>query len=70
MLEAVCILKGIKPVRMKDPASGQMVDNFWEGEHILLQMKSLTNHASMCDWAHCHACVVKAAVSIPTVHSE
>lgn len=30
VLEAVCILKGMRPVRLKDPQSGQMVDSYWE----------------------------------------
>ncbi|KAI8464307.1 MAG: dynein heavy chain and region D6 of dynein motor-domain-containing protein [Monoraphidium minutum] len=30
VLEAVCVLKGAKPVRSKDTATGQMVDNYWE----------------------------------------
>ena len=29
VLEAVCILKGIKPARVKDP-SGKMVEDYWE----------------------------------------
>ena len=30
VLEAVCVLKGVKPVRLKDTNTGQMVDNYWE----------------------------------------
>jgi dynein heavy chain len=36
VLEAVCILKGIKPVRFKDPQSGQMVDSYWEASKKML----------------------------------
>ena len=30
VLEAVCILKNIKPARVKDAQSGKMVDDYWE----------------------------------------
>ena len=36
MLEAVCIMKNIKPVRMKDPNSGRMVDDYWEASKKML----------------------------------
>jgi len=36
VLEAVCILKGNKPIRMKDPQSGQMVDSYWEASKKML----------------------------------
>lgn len=36
MLEAVCILKGMKPVRFKDPQSGQMVDSYWEASKKMI----------------------------------
>lgn len=37
VLEAVCILKGVKPIRMKDAQSGQMVDSYWEASKKMLQ---------------------------------
>eukprot|EP00899_Mesostigma_viride_P012092 jgi/Mesvir1/20884/Mv07961-RA.1 len=30
VMEAVCILKNVKPTRMKDTASGKMIDDYWE----------------------------------------
>ena len=30
VLEAVCILKNVKPARVKDAQSGKMVDDYWE----------------------------------------
>lgn len=36
VLEAVCILKGVKPIRGKDPQSGQMVDSYWEASKKML----------------------------------
>lgn len=37
VLEAVGILKGVKPIRMKDAQSGQMVDSYWEASKKMLQ---------------------------------
>lgn len=36
VLEAVCILKNIKPVRCKDANSGKMVDDYWEASKKML----------------------------------
>lgn len=36
VLEAVCILKGVKAIRFKDPQSGQMVDSYWEASKKML----------------------------------
>lgn len=33
VLEAVCILKSVKPARVKDPQSGKMVEDYWEVSH-------------------------------------
>ena len=30
VLEAVCILKSVKPARVKDTQSGKMVEDYWE----------------------------------------
>lgn len=35
VLEAVCILKSVKPARVKDPQSGKMVEDYWEVSHHL-----------------------------------
>ena len=35
VLEAVCILKSVKPARVKDPQSGKMVEDYWEVSHSL-----------------------------------
>ena len=39
VLEAVCILKGVKPARVKDPQSGKMVEDYWE---VSIQLFVLT----------------------------
>lgn len=36
VLEAVCILKNIKAIRVKDAASGKMVDDYWEASKKML----------------------------------
>ena len=37
VMEAICIMKGIKPARIKDPAgSGKMIDDFWGPAQKLL----------------------------------
>lgn len=37
VLEAICIMKGIKPTRIKDPAgSGKMVDDYWANSQKML----------------------------------
>ena len=36
VLEAVCIVKNVKPIRMKDPNSGKMVDDYWEASKKML----------------------------------
>ncbi|KAG5305945.1 DYH3 protein, partial [Pseudoatta argentina] len=42
--EAVCVLKGIKPDRVQDPTTGQMVDDYWPASIKLLgEMKFLEN---------------------------
>ncbi|XP_076365083.1 dynein axonemal heavy chain 7-like [Tachypleus tridentatus] len=49
VMEAICILKGIKPDRIPDPSgSGKMVEDFWgPSKRLLGDMKfleSLTNY--------------------------
>ena len=36
VMEAICILKGLKPTRIKDPDSGKMVDDYWETSKKML----------------------------------
>jgi dynein heavy chain len=36
VLEAVCILKGVKPIRMKDAQSGAMIDSYWAASQKML----------------------------------
>jgi dynein heavy chain len=36
VMEGVCIMRGVKPVRAKDPNSGKMVDDYWEASKKLL----------------------------------
>ncbi|CAG9464833.1 unnamed protein product [Pedinophyceae sp. YPF-701] len=36
VMEAVCILKGVKPSRIKDPNSGKMVDDYWDAAKKML----------------------------------
>lgn len=36
VMEAVCVMRGIKAVRMKDPNSGKMVEDFWEASKKML----------------------------------
>jgi hypothetical protein len=38
VLEAVCILKGIKPVRGKDAQTGAMVDSYWDAAKKMLMV--------------------------------
>ncbi|XP_012230668.2 dynein axonemal heavy chain 3 [Linepithema humile] len=42
VMEAVCVLKGVKPDRVQDPTTGQMVDDYWPASiKILGDMKFL-----------------------------
>jgi len=36
VMEAVCIMRSLKPTRVKDPGSGKMVDDFWETSKKML----------------------------------
>lgn len=36
VMEAVCIMKNVKPTRLKDPGSGKMVDDYWESSKKVL----------------------------------
>lgn len=39
VLEAVCILKSVKPARVKDPQSGKMVEDYWEVSHTATRVE-------------------------------
>lgn len=42
VMEAICILKGIKPERVNDPATGKKIDDFWKpSQKVLGDMKFL-----------------------------
>ena len=42
VMEAVCVLKGVKPERVQDPTSGQIVDDYWPSSiKVLGDMKFL-----------------------------
>ncbi|GAB1862505.1 Dynein heavy chain 3, axonemal [Camponotus japonicus] len=44
VMEAVCVLKGVKPDRVQDPITGQMIDDYWPASIKLLgDMKFLEN---------------------------
>ncbi|XP_036144833.1 dynein heavy chain 3, axonemal isoform X1 [Monomorium pharaonis] len=44
VMEAVCVLKGVKPDRVQDPVTGQMADDYWPASIKLLgDMKFLEN---------------------------
>ncbi len=52
VLEAVCILKSVKPARVKDPQSGKMVEDYWEVSSLAFAL--LHQHAAAfvdhCTW--------------------
>lgn len=59
MLEAVCILKGIKPIRMKDTNTGQMVDNYWEASKKMLMEDDFLGSLRQYDKDHIDAGIIK-----------
>ncbi|KAF6266164.1 dynein heavy chain 9 [Scenedesmus sp. NREL 46B-D3] len=56
---AVCILKGIKPVRFKDPQSGQMVDSYWEASKKMLMDEEFLLSLRQFDKDHIDAAIMK-----------
>ena len=36
VMEAVCVLKGLKPTKVKDPSSGRFVQDYWETSKKML----------------------------------
>ncbi|KIZ07415.1 Dynein heavy chain 17, axonemal [Monoraphidium neglectum] len=59
VLEAVCILKGVKPVRLKDTNTGQMVDNYWEASKKMLMEDDFLGGLKRYDKDHIDPGVVK-----------
>ena len=42
VMEAICVIKGIKPERVPDPSTGKKVEDYWKPSLLLLgQMKFL-----------------------------
>ena len=52
VLEAVCILKSVKPARVKDPQSGKMVEDYWEVRPLAFRVLDQYAHAldDHCTW--------------------
>ncbi len=52
VLEAVCILKSVKPARVKDPQSGKMVEDYWEVRPLaFIVLHQYANaHVDHCTW--------------------
>lgn len=59
VLEAVCILKGVKAIRFKDPQSGQMVDSFWEAAKKMLMEDDFLASLRNYDKDHIDPAIVK-----------
>lgn len=39
VLEAVCVLKGVKPIQMEDRRTGQVVEVYWPAAKKMMQDK-------------------------------
>ena len=50
VLEAVCILKSVKPARVKDPQSGKMVEDYWEASPLAFIVMHQYAHVDHCTW--------------------
>jgi dynein heavy chain len=59
VLEAVCILKAVKPIRMKDPQSGAMVDSYWEASKKMLMEEDFLGSLRNFDKDHIDPGTVK-----------
>ncbi|MEW5299252.1 MAG: hypothetical protein WDW36_002285 [Sanguina aurantia] len=59
VLEALCIMKGVKPVRMKDPASGRMVDDYWEASKGMLVASDFLDALRAFDKDHIDPATIK-----------
>ncbi len=59
VLEAVCIMKGIKPVRVKDAQSGRMVDDFWEASKGMLMEADFLGSLRAYDKDHIDPNIIK-----------
>jgi len=59
VLEAVCIMKEVKPVRMKDAQSGRMVDDYWEASKRMLMDDDFLNSLKNYDKDNIDASIIK-----------
>ncbi|MEW5311651.1 MAG: hypothetical protein WDW38_003347 [Sanguina aurantia] len=59
VLEALCIMKGVKPIRMKDPASGRMVDDYWEASKGMLMASDFLDALRAFDKDHIDPATIK-----------
>jgi len=49
VMEAICVLRGVKPDRVQDPATGQMVDDYWPASIRLLGDIKFLDHLKNFD---------------------
>lgn len=49
VMEAICVLKGVKPDRVQDPITGQMVDDYWPASIKLLGDMKFLEHLKNFD---------------------
>ncbi|DBB17910.1 TPA: hypothetical protein ACH3X3_002922 [Trebouxia sp. C0006] len=59
VLEAVCILKSVKPARVKDPQSGKMVEDYWEASKKMLMENDFLQSLRSFDKDHIPVPVVQ-----------
>lgn len=59
VLEALCIMKGVKPIRMKDPASGRMIDDYWEASKGMLMASDFLDALRAFDKDHIDPATIK-----------
>lgn len=59
VLEAVCIMKAIKPVRVKDAQSGRMVDDYWEASKRMLMEDDFLLSLRNYDKDHIDPAIIK-----------
>ncbi|KAL3158235.1 hypothetical protein ABBQ38_010487 [Trebouxia sp. C0009 RCD-2024] len=59
VLEAVCILKSVKPARVKDPQSGKMVEDYWEASKKMLMETDFLQSLRSFDKDHIPVAVVQ-----------
>lgn len=59
VLEAVCIMKAVKPVRGKDPKSGRMVDDYWEASKPMLMDGAFLDSLRAYDKDHISPAIIQ-----------